>query len=286
MEIKDGFLEIEAGRRLHYLERDGTTGRPYLLLHGLASTATFWKPVMRELPGDVRVVALEQRGHGLSTATREYSNPGLVADVVDAIERLGLGSVNLVSHSWGADVAMQVAARHPSLVTSLALVDGGIWDLGKSMTWEECRVAMAPPDLSRLRVEDIVAYIRSQAGEVAPDLEDLISAGFAVQADGSVRARLARADHLKILRSMWEHSPTSDFALVTCPTLVCLAGQGPEEMLRRKREAAASAERFLADSRVEWMDSGHDIPLFQPRELAARLLANADRAAKGIPEQA
>jgi pimeloyl-ACP methyl ester carboxylesterase len=165
--INDAFLEMEPGRRLHYLGHEGTRAQSYLLIHGLASTATFWKPVIRELPAGARVVALEQRGHGLSTPTPDYDNDGLVADVVAVVEKLGLAPVNLVGHSWGADVALQVAARRPSLVTSLALVDGGIWDLGQLMNWEECRETLAPPDLSRVQVGDVVAYIRSMALEVA-----------------------------------------------------------------------------------------------------------------------
>ena len=284
--INDAFLEMEPGRRLHYLDREGTGAQTFLLIHGLASTATFWKPVIRELPAGARVVALEQRGHGLSTPTPDYDNDSLVADVVEVVEKLDLSPVNLVGHSWGADVALQVAARRPSLVTSLALVDGGIWDLGQLMTWEECRETLAPPDLSRVQVGDVVAYIRSMAQEVAPDLEELVTAGFVVQADGTVRSRLARADHLKILRSMWEHSSTGDFAQVACPTLICLAREGPEDMLQRKYEAAGAAERMVAGSRVAWLDCGHDIPLFQPRGLAELLVANAERAAKGIPERA
>ena len=53
------------GLRLHYRDWGGS-GQPLVLLHGLASTCRIWDLVAPILAEDFSVVALDQRGHGLS----------------------------------------------------------------------------------------------------------------------------------------------------------------------------------------------------------------------------
>ena len=64
----DGWLERD-GVRLHYLEwtPDSEAERQpaCLLLHGLSSNARYWERLAQHLPGR-RLVALDQRGHGLT----------------------------------------------------------------------------------------------------------------------------------------------------------------------------------------------------------------------------
>ena len=61
---KDCYIDLR-GLPFHYRDWGGD-GRPVLLLHGLASTCHIWDLVAPLLAEDFRVVALDQRGHGLS----------------------------------------------------------------------------------------------------------------------------------------------------------------------------------------------------------------------------
>ena len=56
----------------------------------------------------VRVVAIDQRGYGLSSKpanVKDYAVETLARDIADVIEQLGYKSCVLVGHDWGGIVA-------------------------------------------------------------------------------------------------------------------------------------------------------------------------------------
>ena len=65
----DCYIDLR-GLPFHYRDWGGT-GRPVLLLHGLASTCHIWDLVAPLLAEEFRVVALDQRGHGLSAQVED-----------------------------------------------------------------------------------------------------------------------------------------------------------------------------------------------------------------------
>src|SRR2546421_5439105 len=110
--MREGWIE-RSGVRLHYLEWEpvGDPQEPALfMLHGLSSNALVWERMARHLPAR-RMVALDQRSHGLSDRpTDGYASSELVEDAAHTIRELGLGQPLVLGHSWGAAVALEVAA--------------------------------------------------------------------------------------------------------------------------------------------------------------------------------
>lgn len=96
-----------------------------VFVHGNVSSSLFWQPLMLDLPGHVRALAIDLRGYGDSDVlpvdatrgVRDFSD-----DVASVIDELGLGAVHLVGWSLGGGVAMQLLLDRPELVTSLTLV--------------------------------------------------------------------------------------------------------------------------------------------------------------------
>ena len=136
MTPREGWFERD-GVRLHYLEWPGETGRAIFALHGLSSNARFWSRVASHLDGR-RLIALDQRSHGRSDRMRDGDGlAAFVADARHAIAELGLARPVLAGHSWGASIALELAARHPETVSALGFIDGPAWPLSDSMTWAE-----------------------------------------------------------------------------------------------------------------------------------------------------
>ncbi|MEV4638044.1 alpha/beta hydrolase [Actinoplanes sp. NPDC049548] len=100
------------------------SGSPVVFLHGLAGSAS---EAPLRLRGH-RVIAPDQRGHGLSTRRPDdLSRTAYVEDVVTVIDTLADGGpVALVGQSMGAHTAMLTAARYPSLVSRLVMLEGGV----------------------------------------------------------------------------------------------------------------------------------------------------------------
>ncbi len=91
------------GVRLHVEEVGDLAGQPVLFLHGFSQCRLAWgKQLASDLADDLRLVALDLRGHGLSDKPRDaYGDPRLWADDVRAvIEALGLERSILVGWSY------------------------------------------------------------------------------------------------------------------------------------------------------------------------------------------
>lgn len=114
------------GISLSYLERgQRVPGTPSLvLLHGLMGCAETYAPMMRALPEDLHVIALDLPGSGGSERRKAFEpRMAVLAEVVgDFLRILELGAVCLCGHSHGGAVAMQIAQTWPELVKSLVLV--------------------------------------------------------------------------------------------------------------------------------------------------------------------
>lgn len=114
------YLTTPDGVRLAYIDSGGP-GAPVLALHGAYGRGRGWMPLAHRL--NRRVIAVDQRGHGLSDKPGDYSRAAFVADTVAVIEKLGLGPLPIIGHSLGAINAYQLAAQYPDLVESFVAMD-------------------------------------------------------------------------------------------------------------------------------------------------------------------
>lgn len=148
MKLRDHF--IEAGIRLHVREWDGDPP-PFVLLHGLASNCRTWDMLAGRLAAARHhVVAVDQRGHGLSDKPDDgYEFAAICADLSRLLHVMGLKRPILVGQSWGGNLVLEFGARYPGLASGLGLVDGGFIDLQArpDATWERLSVELRPPNL-------------------------------------------------------------------------------------------------------------------------------------------
>lgn len=281
------------GVQLHYRDWggptepvEGQTPQPLLLVHGLASASRIWDLTAPLLARHRRVVALDQRGHGLSEKPDDgYDFATIVADDLAAADALGLGQRFAVAgHSWGGNVALELGAAHPERVSALALVDGGFGMLRQrpGATWEQISRDLAPPAFAGTPRETFLGWVRqgNQGAMWRPELEEILLNIVELRADDTVGPRLSRENHLKILRAMWDEDPQAIYSAIRCPVLFVLAEQTPTDdrgdgFLAAKRAGVAAARELLAGApyvAVEWMrDTVHDIPLQRPEALAAHI---------------
>ncbi len=89
MTPRDEFIELN-GLSFHYREFGGR-GQPLVLLHGLASNARIWDMTAPLLAERFRVLALDQRGHGLSGKPDDgYDFQSVAGDLHAFREAIGL----------------------------------------------------------------------------------------------------------------------------------------------------------------------------------------------------
>jgi pimeloyl-ACP methyl ester carboxylesterase len=272
-QVIQGHLD-RAGVNLHYLGWNPDQGsRPaVLLLHGLSSNAAFWTRLAGHLTS--RLVALDQRAHGASAAPEDGYQPAtLAADAAALVEELGLGPVVVAGHSWGASIALQLAADRPDLVAGLAVIDGPVraWsEIG--VTWDQAVKFMQPPLPPYRDLEAALAEKRVELKDAwADDLVEFVRSGLVAEGTG-FRLPLTPPIRLQILQAMFFQPYEVLWTQVRCPVLLALAdGGGQSGFLDYKRRSAAEVVEQVPGTVVHWYPTGHDIPLERPAEMAAEL---------------
>jgi pimeloyl-ACP methyl ester carboxylesterase len=250
-----------------------------LLLHGLSSNARYWERVARRMTNR-RLVALDQRSHGLSDAPLTgYGLDVLAADAGHAIRELGLKRPVVVGHSWGGTVALEVGATPAELVSGVAVIDGPIASMSERITWEDASRMMQPP-LPRYRsFEEAVEANREVSGVAwGEDLQAFVKGGLRSDGD-SWTLTLTAPVRLQILEQLYRFRPEVALAAIDAPVLVGLAA-ADTGMRAWKEEGARRVQEIRPDAVIRWYDSHHDIPLIRPDDVATDLEALARRAVR------
>ena len=272
-----GGVELEVARWSPSAE---VVGPVFVLVHGLASNLRLWDGVGASLAGrGYPAVALDQRGHGLSDKPDAgYDFATVTADLAEVITSLGLDRPVVVGQSWGGNVVLELAARHPSLVRGVACVDGGWIDFrSRFPEWEACAAAMAPPRLEGMRFADIEAGSRRRHPDWPESGIQGALACFEVRPDGTVAPWLSFERHLMIVRAMWDqdvdglYSRVGDVPVLLLP---CRSGEHVEETGwgAAKAVAVERASAALAVARTHWFVAEHDVHAQHPDRVVSVLV--------------
>jgi len=100
----------------------GGDGPPLLLIHGWPQTWYAWRMIMPTLARDFQVIAVDQRGRGLSDKPRSGYDTGTLAnDLVGLMDALGHQRFALYGTDTGMPIAYALAADHPERVARLVV---------------------------------------------------------------------------------------------------------------------------------------------------------------------
>ncbi|MCH8276364.1 MAG: alpha/beta fold hydrolase [Bacteroidetes bacterium] len=99
-------------------------GHPLIILHGLLGSSGNWHALAGKVfSREYRVLTIDQRNHGRSPHSEEFSYDVMVDDLIGLMDDLGLESAHLIGHSMGGKTAMHFALTHSERVDDLVVVD-------------------------------------------------------------------------------------------------------------------------------------------------------------------
>src|SRR5216683_5441503 len=99
-----------------YYETYGT-GRPLILLHGGLGSGEMFGPVLPQLAERHQVIAVDLQGHGRTADIDRPIDARLMAgDIAALIDHLKLDKPDVVGHSLGGGVALQVGVNYPDKI--------------------------------------------------------------------------------------------------------------------------------------------------------------------------
>ena len=112
--------DLRAGHQT-YWRRFGIGSRPTILLHCSLAHSGAWVGLAEEMSPDLRMTAFDLPGHGRSAdwdgvADYQYLSTQIAASFITE-------PVDLIGHSFGATVALRLAAEQPQKLRSLTLIE-------------------------------------------------------------------------------------------------------------------------------------------------------------------
>lgn len=123
------FLDIDPGLRMRYRVDDHTApwSKPetVVLVHGFGESGRAWYAWVPHLARDFRVVRIDQRGFGESSAMPDgfaWTFELLADDLEQAVRALASGPVHLVAAKIAGPLIMRFAATRPERVRSITVV--------------------------------------------------------------------------------------------------------------------------------------------------------------------
>jgi esterase len=109
---------------LHYKEIG--EGKPLVILHGLFGTSDNWQTHAKKLGEYFRVILVDQRNHGHSPWSEDFTYVHLADDLERLIIHLEIEQFILIGHSMGGKTAMYYSQKYPIRLEKMVVVDIGI----------------------------------------------------------------------------------------------------------------------------------------------------------------
>jgi haloalkane dehalogenase len=114
--------------RLHYV--DEGAGAPVVLVHGTPTWSFEWRHVIAALRGEVRLIAPDHLGFGLSdrpdgAGYRPEDHAARFRTFIDGV--CPNGPLTLVVHDFGGPIALDWALDHPERIAHLVVINSWMW---------------------------------------------------------------------------------------------------------------------------------------------------------------
>lgn len=258
-----------------------------VLLHGIGYSLDVWAEVADLLAARTRVVSVDLRGHGQSTATSSSADDAW-RDLLVLVRELGLERPVFVGHDFGAYLATAAEASAPGTAGAVVAVDwptplppeeARAWaaevtsdDLMDFLTDRFMLGATGPDEASReeflTRLMDAVGkdWITAETGE--QKARTGLARSLGVHEDGSWVRRPTREEVVTQARMAPDSPVFPDATLydrITCPLWFVHAEDGPyADVLPRVEEICRAGE----GRRLVVLEAGHHVEQTHPDQVA------------------
>lgn len=105
-------------------------GPSLVLIHGMGSAATAWKPIIPELAKHFQVITVDLPGHGRTpySPIQQMDPISLAKLIIRNLKDIGIEEFDLVANSLGGWISFEMAVLNPDSVKSItALAPAGLW---------------------------------------------------------------------------------------------------------------------------------------------------------------
>jgi len=169
----DGCIKLSGGRTLGFAEFGQTDGHPIFVFHGTPGSRfhLFSHLATKITQGNIRIIAPERPGYGLSDPKPDRTILDWAGDVQQLADHLGIERFSLVGISGGCPHAIACAYAMPHRVVKAAVICGiGPLDVPGALVNASAEIQMCVGDGERL-----TAYTNQLVGMVQADPDAIVT---------------------------------------------------------------------------------------------------------------
>lgn len=193
---------IVSGQRMSYVT--GGSGPPVILLHGIGASSFAWRYTLPALLPHCTIFAPDMFGCGESDKPAiDYSIASLATYVAEFMDVIGVAKADVIGHSLGGGIALQLSQLFPDRIARLGLVSTG--GMGRELHWL-LRITTLPGASGIL---GMLAHPRSRVAYASRIMERRRMRRLRVEFDAAaptvidrLRAHDSRRAFLRMLRSV------------------------------------------------------------------------------------
>ncbi len=261
----------------------GDPGRPVdiVFVHGNGFNARTYRTILAPLAEDLRILAVDQRGHGRSTLPAETvgrtSWNGLRDDLLALLQTLDLNDVVLAGHSMGGTACVLAQALAADRVRRVVLFDPVVMPAAGPVDPEQLSNSPLVQGALRRRsvFPDKAAVVSAYTGRGAfrtwdgAMLADYVADGFREREDGQVELSCAPEWEASNFASH-AHDTWGAFEQAKVPIRILRAEEGSTCREDPKLDALVAAGRIQVETVA---GTSHFLPMERPDLVQAALRA-------------
>lgn len=238
-----------------------TQQRSVMFVHGAANDHSVWALQSRYFAyHGWNVMAVDLPGHGKSSGSALTSVEAMADWCAHVIAAAGVEQVAIVGHSMGSLIALELAARHPALVSKAVLVGTAY-----PMKVSDALLGAAQAE-DHAALDMINVWGHSGAGQIGGNR---VPGQWIMGSGMRLLERNAKPLHTDFVACNEYAGANDSAAKVTCPTLVI---SGNRDLMTPAKSAQSLAGK-LPNASVQLVDgAGHDLMSEQPDVLLQALI--------------
>jgi pimeloyl-ACP methyl ester carboxylesterase len=147
-------------------------GEPLLLMHGGGGSIQDFVFQIPELSKHFKIIAVDSRAHGRTTdSDKEITYTQMASDMADLIDKLNLGSVNVLGWSDGGNNGLELAYAYPGKVRKLITCGADY----THVNWiaKDDSIVMDPNDPIILKTKPFLEKYFNDPEKLSPDPEKI-----------------------------------------------------------------------------------------------------------------
>jgi len=249
-------------------------GLPLLLLHGVTSNWQSFLPVIPGLCQNYQIFAMDLRGHGLSgKIKRGYALVDYSADILHFVQTKLKKSTVILGHSFGALIAIHVAAKLPQYIRGIILLD-------PPLIYRNMALKNSPWAIDREAYHWFsTAYDIMRSSKSASEIENSLQSIFPswpAENRYALAHRLNQMD-LEVLGMLINHQHMESYHTdellkqVSCPVLV-FQGNRSRGAALTDEDAQYLLKKLGRCTVIRLEDAGHNIHETHSKEIVERVI--------------